>query len=229
MEKLIFVLIIPSVIICQNFDFNLNSDQCQDCENYARARISFSSLWLSESPIINLMSKQRIIIQTGFASTMKKQGGEYWNYPNLDVGIKATNNLAMTIKIFGFKAGNDAPQVIGGGLHYAYGTKDSLNWVTSLQRVDLKGLNHFRLSSLTLDIKKYIIWKSIQFRIGLGSNFYKQKTYINDPSIPQKLEGQINFFGIDALYNYSIFNIGIGVKMHPNKSIMTFFIQKEIY
>ena len=156
MKKLIFVLIIPSVIICQNFDFNLHSDQCQDCENYARARIGFSSLWLSESPIINLMSKQRIIIQTGLASTIKKQGGEYWNYPNLDVGIKATNNLAVTIKIFGFKAGNDSPQVIGGGLHYAYGTKDSLNWVTSLQRVDLKGLNHFRLSSLTLDIKKYM-------------------------------------------------------------------------
>ena len=43
------------------------------------------------------------------------------------------------------------------------------------------------------------------------------------------MEGQINYFGIDALSNYSIFNIGIGAKIHPKKSIITVFVQKEIY
>ena len=229
MKKIFLVFAIPSIIFCQNFDFNLYSNKCQNCESFSKTRIKLSSLWLSESPIMRLNSKNRIILQTGLASTMIKLEDGYLNYPNLDLGISVTNNLAMTIKIFGFNANNDSPQVIGAGLQYAYGPKDSLNWITAIQRVDLKALNHFRLSSITIDIRKYFIWKSIHYRAGFGSNFFKQYAYINESFIPQKMEGQINYFGIDALSYYSIFNIGIGAKIHPKKSIITVFVQKEIY
>ena len=158
-------------------------------------------------------------------SSIKKIIGEYSNF---DFGIKVTRNLAITGKLFGFSTAKESPQILGAGIQYYYGGIDTLNWVSSIQRVDLKGLSHFRLTSLTFDIRKWIEWKSIQFRIGIGSNFFKERSY-KGYSEPSSMKGQINFVGADALKSYSFFKYGIGTRIHPGRTLVTFFIQKELF
>jgi hypothetical protein len=43
------------------------------------------------------------------------------------------------------------------------------------------------------------------------------------------MEGQINFIGVDALMRYTIVNIGAGTRIHPGWTMVTFFIQKELF
>ena len=194
----------------------------------AKSVIRSSSFWLSESPAMDPASNNRIIIQSGTLSSIKKISGKYWTYPNFDFGIKVTRNLAITGKLFGFSTAKESPQILGAGIQYYYGGGDTLNWVSSIQRVDLKGLSHFRLTSLTFDIRKWIEWKSIQFRIGIGSNFFNERSY-KGYSEPSSMKGQINFVGADALKSYSFFKYGIGTRIHPGRTLVTFFIQKELF
>ena len=147
----------------------------------------------------------------------------------MDIGIKVTRNLAITGKLFGFSTGKESPQILGAGFQYYFGGADTLDWSTSIQRVDLKGLNHFRLTSLTLDIRKWISWKFIHFRLGTGSNFFKEISYFGNHNAPAAMEGQINFIGVDALMRYTIINIGAGTRIHPGRTMVTFFIQKELF
>ena len=222
--KFIFIsLVLTSTINAQSADFRFDSVVCQKSDGHAKSVVNASSFWLSESPAIDPMSSNRILIQSGFSSPIKKIQGDYWTYPNLDFGIKVTNNLAITGKLFGFSAEKESPQVLGAGIQYYYGGKDTLNWVTSIQRVDLKGLSHFRLTSITFDIRKWIAWNSVQFRIGAGSNFFKEQSY-EGYSEPSSMDGQINFVGVDALISYSFLKYGLGARIHPKKILVTFFI-----
>jgi len=175
------------------------------------------------------MSKNRIMIQSGVSSVVTKIGNQYWTYPNFDIAIKATNNLALTGKVFGFSVEKESPQILGAGIQYYFGGKDTLDWATSIQRVDLKGLNHFRLTSLTIDIRKWVEWRMFQFRIGAGSNFFKEQSYSGNHSAPSTMEGQINYFGLDALQNFSIYKVGLGMRINPNLSFLTLFLQKELF
>ena len=140
-----------------------------------------------------------------------------------------TRNLAVTGKIFGFSTGKESPQIIGAGFQYYFRGADTLDWSTSIQRVDLKGLNHFRLTSLTLDIRKWISWKFIHFRLGTGSNFFREVSYSGNHNAPAAMVGQINFIGVDALIRYTIFNIGAGTRIHPGRTMVTLFLQKELF
>ena len=191
--------------------------------------VKTSAFWLCESPIINPTTSNRVILQPGFSSSITRIWGKYWTYPNLDIGIKVTRNLAVTGKIFGFSTGKESPQIIGAGFQYYFGRADTLDWSTSIQRVDLKGLNHFRLTSLTLDIRKWISWKFIHFRLGTGSNFFKEVSYSGNYNAPAAMVGQINFIGVDALLSYTIFNIGAGTRIHPGRTMVTLFLQKELF
>ena len=222
-------MVFMSITYSQSADFRFDSMDCNQCDSYTQTVVSASSFWLSESPAVNPMSKNRITIQPGFSSIIKKIGSTFWTYPNLDFAIKATHNLAITGKVFGFSSEKESPQVLGAGIQYFFGGKDTLDWVTLIQRIDLKGLNHFRLTSLTIDIRKWIDWKSVQFRLGAGSNFYKEQSYSGNHDAPSTLEGQINFIGIDALYQFSFFKYGIGTRIHSDRTLMTFFIQKELF
>jgi len=224
--NLIFIILaLSGTIFSQSADFRFDSIDCQECHGDAKSVIRSSSLWLSESPAMDPASNNRIIIQSGTLSSIKKIIGEY---PNFDFGIKVTRNLAITGKLFGFSTAKESPQILGAGIQYYYGGRDTLNWVSSIQRVDLKGLSHFRLTSLTFDIKKWIEWKSIQFRIGISSNFFNERSYkgYNEPA---SMKGQINFVGADALKSYSFFKYGIGTRIHPGRTLVTFFIQKEFF
>jgi len=217
------ILALSGTIFSQSADFGFDSIDCQECD--AKSVIRSSSFWLSESPAMDPASNNRIIIQSGTLSSIKKIIGEY---PNFDFGIKVTRNLAITGKLFGFSTAKESPQILGAGIQYYYGGGDTLNWVSSIQRVDLKGLSHFRLTSLTFDIRKWIEWNSIQFRIGVGSNIFKERSY-KGYSEPSSMKGQINFVSADALKSYSFFKYGIGTRIHPGRTLVTFFIQKELF
>ena len=224
--NLIFIILaLSGTIFSQSADFAFDPIDCQECDGDAKSVIKSSSFWLSESPSMDPASNNRIIIQSGSLSSIKKIIGEY---PNFDFGIKVTRNLAITGKLFGFSTAKESPQILGAGIQYYYGGGDTLNWVSSIQRVDLKGLSHFCLTSLTFDIRKWIEWKSIQFRIGIGSNFFNERSY-KGYSEPSSMKGQINFVGADALKSYSFFKYGIGTRIHPGRTLVTFFIQKELF
>ena len=64
-------------------------------------------------------------------------------YPNFTVGLKLSKNLLLTYNIFGFQSGDESPQILGGGIQWYFGGSDTLNWSTSIQRNDLKGLKIF--------------------------------------------------------------------------------------
>ena len=224
--NLIFIILaLSGTIFSQTEDFKFDFIDCQECDGDAKSVIRSSSFWLSESPAMDPASNNRIIIQSGTLSSIKKIIGEY---PNFDFGIKVTRNLAITGKLFGFSTAKESPQILGAGIQYYYGGGDTLNWVSSIQRVDLKGLSHFRLTSLTFDIRKWIEWNSIQFRIGVGSNIFKERSY-KGYSEPSSMKGQINFVSADALKSYSFFKYGIGTRIHPGRTLVTFFIQKELF
>jgi len=223
MNLIFIILALSGTIFSQSADFGFDSIGCQECD--AKSVIRSSSLWLSESPAMDPASNNRIIIQSGTLSSIKKIIGEY---PNFDFGIKVTRNLAITGKLFSFSTAKESPQILGAGIQYYYGGRDTLNWVSSIQRVDLKGLSHFRLTSLTFDIRKWIEWNSIQFRIGVGSNIFKERSY-KGYSEPSSMKGQINFVGADALMSYSFLKYGIGTRIHPGRTLVTFFIQKELF
>ena len=225
MNLIFIILAFSGTIFSQSADFRFDPIDCQECDGDAKSVIRSSSFWLSESPAMDPASNNRIIIQSGTLSSIKKIIGEY---PNFDFGIKVTRNLAITGKLFGFSTAKESPQILGAGIQYYYGGRDTLNWVSSIQRVDLKGLSHFRLTSLTFDIRKWIEWNSIQFRIGVGSNIFKERSY-KGYSEPSNMKGQINFVGADALKSYSFLKYGIGTRIHPGRTLVTFFIQKELF
>ena len=225
MNLIFIILALSGTIFPQSADFGFGPIDCQECDGDAKSVIRSSSFWLSESPAMDPASNNRIIIQSGTLSSIKKIIGEY---PNFDFGIKVTRNLAITGKLFGFSTAKESPQILGAGIQYYYGGRDTLNWVSSIQRVDLKGLSHFRLTSLTFDIRKWIEWNSIQFRIGVGSNIFKERSY-KGYSEPSSMKGQINFVGADALMSYSFLKYGIGTRIHPGRTLVTFFIQKELF
>ena len=225
MNLIFIILAFSGTIFSQSADFGFDPIDCQKCDGDSKSVIRSSSLWLSESAAMDPTSNNRIIIQSGTLSSIKKIIGEY---PNFDFGIKVTRNLAITGKLFGFSTAKESPQILGAGIQYYYGGGDTLNWVSSIQRVDLKGLSYFRLTSLTFDIRKWIEWNSIQFRIGVGSNYFKERSY-KGYSEPSSMKGQINFVGVDALMSYSFLKYGIGTRIHSGRTLVTFFIQKELF
>ena len=189
-----------------------------------------SSLWLGSSPDIDPSSENRFIFQAGYCSIFNKKYNDYWSYPNVDMGLKISKNLSITTKAYGFYLQQDSPQVLGAGIQYYFGTNnDTLNWSTCVQRIDLKGLEHFRMTSITLDIRKWVSLNSIRFRIGAGSNFFKENSFLIDDNVPNKIEGQINFIGLDITVPISIFILGIEARMNTDRVSTSIFLQKELF
>ena len=66
--------------------------------------------------MINPMAKNRFFIEIG--SSLTFLASNEYKYPNVDTGMKVTKNLSIINKIYGFKADNGHPQIIGAGLQY---------------------------------------------------------------------------------------------------------------
>ena len=228
MKKIGKVLFFISLLSAQSSNFRFDNNDC-DSENYVKSIISSSSLWLSGSPLVQPMSNNRLIFQSGLSVFSKKICDDYWIYPNFDLAYKVTQNLSVNSKIFGMSTDNDSPQVLGAGLEYYFGSSDTLNWSASIQRVDLKGLKHFRLTSLNINLYKWTSWYKFKIRIGVGSNFFKERSFFYDETIPLSMEGQINYIGVDGLFVNNIITFGWNSRINPKRSIITFFLQKEIF
>ena len=191
--------------------------------------IQSASFWLSGSPMIDPMTNNRMILEISSSSLFRTDNSNIYKYPNIDIGIKVTKNLSLTYKAYGFSSEKDHPQVIGGGLQYYFGGKDTLNWSSTFQRVDLRGLNHFSLKSLLIDIRKWYDWKNFKFRLGVGSNFFKQRFFSSSNISPETMKGQVNFIGFD--FSVPIWTMILGLENRISTQIMssTIYIHKEIF
>ena len=158
----------------------------------AREIVYASSFWLSGSPMIDPLSNNRLIIETGLSLITVNASPNYFKYPN-------------------------------------FGGQDTLNWSTTFQRIDLKGLEYFSLSSLLIDLRKWFRWNKFKFRIGVGTNFFKERSFSGDHDLPNTMKGQINFLGFDFAIPISVIILGVENRIAPHRSISTFYIQKEIF
>jgi len=191
--------------------------------------IQSTSFWLSGSPIINPMTNNRMILQISSSSLFRIDNSDTYKYPNIDIGLKVTKNLALTYKSYGFRSGDEHPHILGGGLQYYFGSKDTLDWSSTFQRVDIKGLKYFSLTSLLVDIRKWYDWKNFKFRLGVGSNFFKQRFFSSSNISPETMKGQVNFIGLD--FSVSIWTMILGLENRISTQIMssTIYIHKEIF
>ena len=218
-STLLFILSL-AYIYPQSNNFNIVSGN-------SREIIHAPSLWLSGIPMINPMAKHRLFLETG--SSLSLLAKNRYKYPNLDIGMKVTKNLTIINKVYGFKADNEHPQIMGGGLQYYFGSGDSLDWSATVQRINLKGLKHFSLSSVFIDLRKWYNLKSFIFRLGAGSIYFKERTFSNTDVLPAAIKGQINYLGIDFSLPLGTFNLGLKNQISKSMIISTAFIQKEIF
>jgi len=187
------------------------------------------SFWLSQSSFINPGSNNRFVFQPGVSATSSDKKFNYWNYPNIDFGLKVSRNLALTTKIFGYNSGAISPQILGGGVQYFFGTDDTLQWVSSLQRVDSKFMKYFSMSSLTLDICKWIPYQILLLRLGSGTSFYKKINYSQLSNHPSRTIGKTNFIFIGLLIPQGGFNYVLEGRFSNTRIFYSIFIQKEFF
>ena len=220
MKSILFFIFSLVIIYPQSNYFNIVSGN-------SREIIHASSLWLSGTPMINPMAKNRFFLEIG--SSLSLLANNRYKYPNVDIGMKVTKNLSILNKVFGFKADNEYPQIIGAGLQYYFGSRDSLDWSATVQRINLKGLKYFSLSSLSIDLRKWYYLKSYKFRLGIGSNYFKERTFSNTDVLPAVIKGQINYVGFDFSLPLGTFNLGLENQISKSMIISTAFVQKEIF
>ena len=220
MKSILFFIFSSVILYPQSNYFNIVSGN-------SREIIHASSLWLSGTPMINPMAKNRFFFEIGSSSSLL--ANNRYKYPNVDIGMKVTKNLSILNKLFGFKVDNEHPQIIGTGLQYYFGSGDSLDWSATVQRINLKGLKYFSLSSLSIDLRKWYYLKSYKFRLGIGSNYFKERTHTNTDVLPSLMKGQINYLGFDFSLPLGNFNIGLENQISKSMIISTAFVQKEIF
>ena len=220
MKSILIFILSLAFIYPQSNNFNIVSGN-------SREIIHASSLWLSGIPMINPMAKNRFFLEIG--SSLSILAHNRYKYPNVDIGMKVTKNLSIINKVYGFKADNEHPQIMGGGLQYYFGRGDSLDWRATIQRINLKGLKYFSLSSLSIDFRKWYNWKSFKFRLGIGSNYFKERTFSNTDVLPAVIKGQINYVGFDFSLPLGTFNLGLENQISKSMIISTAFVQKEIF
>ena len=219
--KFFFVFyLIFGIIFSQSKIFSVSNGNAKEI-------IYSSSFWLSGSPTVNPAMKNRMIFQSGISSVFKNNN--MLQYPNFTIGLKLSKNLLLTYNAFGFQSGDESPQILGGGIQWYYGGSDTLNWSTSIQRNDLKGLKNFSLTSLKVDVQKWLLWRNYRIRFGFGSNIFKQSSTFENSEFPNSLEGQINYLCFGIKIPISVFHLGIDSQVSMKHSMVTIFLQKPFF
>ena len=54
--------------------------------------------------------KKQVLFEIGSSLTLLANNS--YKYPNVDIGMKVTKNLSIINKIYGFKTGNEHPQIM---------------------------------------------------------------------------------------------------------------------
>ena len=119
--------------------------------------------------------------------------------PNFSNSLKLTRNLTFISKIYSFNHGKQSPHIYGSGVVYVSKNNKGSNWSSSLQKVNLRGLSDYRLSTITIEVSKALSYKKVNISYGLGSTFYNQKFYKFYENISKKIESQINFIHFSRL------------------------------
>ena len=224
MKIILLIIFLTGLLTGQNVDFRFDSDS----ESQAKTVTSYSSFWLSRTPLFSPFGAKRLLVSAGYSAPFKRLDGETWILPDADLAVKVTNNLALSGKVYGFSTEKDQPQVVGAGIQYFFGNEEEKSWVVTVQRADLKGLYSFRIKSFTFDIRKWMPWSIILIRVGAGSNYYKESTHKATGLIPARMEGQTNYIAADAMLDIFGITGGLGLKFHPDRTFLSFFLQKGI-
>ena len=186
-----------------------------------------ASLWLSNAVLINPMTQSRFTAQIGFSTIRIKEPMRLWTYPNFDFGFRLTKNLSITLKTYGYVAEKDAPQIIGGGLQYYFGSQDTLDWSLSLQRTDLLGLEYYNLKSLNFELGRWFLYNTNLLKLSFGTNFFDGVAFELPIDQKKNFDGKFNYFAVSMLRPFMFLDIGIELKLSSKNSIFLVHTKKD--
>ena len=221
---LVFICISISILFCQSANFRYHIYDDSEIYNSAVNISRSSSLWLSDQLSIGKNDSQRLIVKFGYSIYPKEINNMTWRLPDFILGIRASNNLLLSGRFYGFHLDKDAPQIIGSGLQYVFGQNDL--WMVSFQKTAINGLNDLRLVSSTFNIERCFEKMNFDIFLGLGSNTYINQSYYSSLSLPKKIDGDIRFISAKFLVPYKQLKLGFASKLSSDLLLFQIFVTK---
>ena len=213
-----------SFLLSQSADFRYNGYNENEILLKSGNISRLSSLWLTDQISIGREVSQQLIIKIGYSKFIKKINGINWTLPDLNLSLRISNYLFISVKIYGFHLSNDSPQIHGAGIHYLLG--NNTIWMVSYQKNALNGLKDFRLVSSSLNVEYFYPFSKYELFFTLGSNTYKQSNYYFFENLPSRLDNEINFIGMKFLIPYESLKFGFFVKMNTDFFLSQISISK---
>ena len=213
------------VVLISSASSSFDIENCTNCEKSVLLNTGY---WLSQTPIINPNSKAKIHFQNSYLIMSGFKDNPF--YPKISLSTQISKNLILSSKVFSLQVDNDTPQILGAGLQYYFGTKeDTLNNLFIIQRTDIKGLEYFHLSSINIELKKWVQLNSLHLRYGVGSMFLKTSIYPILENVKRKREEQVNYFELDFLYKNYFIDFGLGLKLSNEITSLSLNVCKELF
>ena len=213
------------VVLISSASSSFDIENCTNCEKSVLLNTGY---WLSQTPIINPNSKAKIHFQNSYLIMSGFKDNPF--YPKISLSTQISKNLILSCKVFSLQVDNDTPQILGAGLQYYFGTKeDTLNNLFIIQRTDIKGLEYFHLSSINIELKKWVQLNSLHLRYGVGSMFLKTSIYPILENVKRKREEQVNYFELDFLYKNYLVDFGLGLKLSNEITSLSLNVCKELF
>ena len=221
---LVFICISISILFCQSANFRYHIYDDSEIYNSALNISRSSSLWLSDQLSIGKNDSQRLIVKFGYSIYPKEINNMTWRLPDFILGIRASNNLLLSGRFYGFHLDKDAPQIIGSGLQYVFGQNDL--WMVSFQKTAINGLNDLRLVSSTFNIERCFEKINFDIFLGIGSNTYINRSYFSSLNLPDKIDGNIKYISSKILFPYKNLNLGFASKLSSDLLLFQIFVTK---
>tara|TARA_B100001250_G_scaffold172988_1_gene148910 strand:+ start:740 stop:1423 length:684 start_codon:yes stop_codon:yes gene_type:complete len=221
---LVFIYFFISIVFCQSADFRYDNYNESELRKSATKITHLSSLWLSNYISIKQDENKRLIVKFGYSSYPKKINDLRWVLPDMNFGLRLSNNLFTSARFFGFHLEKDSPQIAGLGIHYTFGKKGF--WTVSFQRSAINGLSDFRLVSSSFNLEKYIEKSKFDFFIGIGSSTVINRSYYVSSFLPNKLEKNIKYASVKILYPFRKIKLGLGSRFSSDMFLFNIFISK---
>ena len=221
---LVFICFSISILFCQSANFRYHIYDDSEIYNSAVNISRSSSLWLSDQLSIGKNDSQRLIVKFGYSIYPKEINNMTWRLPDFILGIRASNNLLLSGRFYGFHLDKDAPQIIGSGLQYVFGQNDL--WMVSFQKTAINGLNDLRLVSNTFNIERCFEKINFDIFLGIGSNTYINRSYFSSLNLPDKIDGNIKYISSKILFPYKKLNLGFASKLSSNLLLFQIFVTK---
>ena len=222
--QLVFICFSISILFCQSANFRYNIYDDSEIYNSAVNISRISSLWISDQLSIDQNDSQRLIVKFGYSIYPKDINNMTWRLPDFLLGIRASNNLILSGRFYGFHLDKDAPQIIGSGLQYVFGQNDL--WVVSFQKAAINGLNDFRLVSSTFNIERCFEKINFEIFLGIGSNTYIHQSYYSSLNLPNKIDGNIKHISAKLLFPYKQLKLGLASKLSSDLLLFQIFVTK---